>query len=56
MSIVLGTWYGIELDSADGLHDGCLSVDGQRYFQCPPQHGVFVRSHNLKKYGEETAK
>ncbi|CAF2773039.1 unnamed protein product [Rotaria sp. Silwood2] len=42
-------WYGVELDLPDGLHDGFLSVDGQRYFQCKPQHGVFVRIQNLKK-------
>jgi dynactin complex subunit len=46
-------WYGVELDLPDGLHDGCLSVDGQRYFQCKPQHGVFVRNHNLRKYVRE---
>ncbi|CAF0920095.1 unnamed protein product [Rotaria sp. Silwood1] len=49
-SLGSGVWYGIELDLPDGLHDGFLSVDGQRYFQCKPQHGVFVRSQNLKKF------
>ncbi|CAF3640525.1 unnamed protein product [Adineta steineri] len=44
-----GIWYGIELDSSDGLHDGCLNADGPRYFQCKPQHGIFVRGFNLKK-------
>jgi dynactin complex subunit len=44
-----GIWYGIELDCGDGLHDGCLNIDGQRYFQCKPKHGVFVRGQNLKK-------
>ncbi|CAF0741452.1 unnamed protein product [Rotaria sordida] len=48
-SLGSGIWYGIELDLPDGLHDGFLSVDGQRYFQCKPQHGVFVRNQNLKK-------
>ncbi|CAF3213529.1 unnamed protein product [Rotaria socialis] len=48
-SLGSGTWYGVELDLPDGLHDGFLSVDGQRYFRCKPQHGVFVRHYNLKK-------
>lgn len=47
---ISGTWYGVELDSPDGLHDGYLNTDGQRYFKCKPQHGVFVRSQHLKKY------
>ncbi|CAM4812542.1 unnamed protein product [Rotaria magnacalcarata] len=34
-SLGSGTWYGVELDLPDGLHDGFLSVDGQRYFRYP---------------------
>ncbi|XP_041357464.1 uncharacterized protein LOC121374428 [Gigantopelta aegis] len=35
-----GIWCGIELDEADGKHDG--EVDGRRYFTCEPQHGIFA--------------
>ncbi|UJR36394.1 hypothetical protein I4U23_029117 [Adineta vaga] len=47
-----GIWYGVELDTSDGLHDGCLNIEGQRYFQCKPQHGIFVRSQTLKKLND----
>ncbi len=36
-----GTWVGVCLDTADGKHDG--SVQGERYFQCEPLHGIFVK-------------
>ena len=37
-----GLWVGIELFSGTfGKNDG--SVQDQRYFECAPQHGVFVR-------------
>ena len=48
-SLGSGLWYGIELDSPNGFHDGFLSHDGQRYFQCKSQHGVFVRNQNLRR-------
>lgn len=32
--------------SADGKNDG--SVKGDRYFQCPPGHGLFVTVNKLK--------
>ncbi len=38
------------MDTSNGLHDGSLNNCGQRYFQCKPQHGVFVRGQNLRKY------
>ena len=36
-----GQWIGIELDDDSGKNDG--SVQGQRYFECEPGHGMFVR-------------
>lgn len=37
-----GTYVGIELPSAAGKNDG--SVRGERYFTCPVDHGLFVKS------------
>jgi dynactin 1 len=36
-----GEWVGIELDKPTGSHDG--GANGQRYFTCPPGHGVYVQ-------------
>lgn len=36
-----GIWIGVELDTPDGRNDG--EVQGTRYFNCTPGHGVFVR-------------
>lgn len=36
-----GEWLGVELEDASGKNDG--SVQGQRYFDCKPGHGMFVR-------------
>ncbi|KAJ2355231.1 hypothetical protein GGF43_002807 [Coemansia sp. RSA 2618] len=41
-----GKWFGVELEQAQGKNDG--SVQGKRYFECPPGHGVFVRSSQVK--------
>ena len=40
-----GKWCGIELDDADGLHDGV--VDGVRYFTCRDGHGIFAPRHRV---------
>jgi len=37
-----GTWFGLELDNADGKHNGTLK--GRSYFECAALHGLFVRS------------
>eukprot|EP00929_Paragymnodinium_shiwhaense_P084295 TRINITY_DN45057_c0_g1_i1.p1 TRINITY_DN45057_c0_g1~~TRINITY_DN45057_c0_g1_i1.p1 ORF type:complete len:769 (+),score=142.62 TRINITY_DN45057_c0_g1_i1:227-2533(+) len=42
LPIAPGDWLGIELQAPLGKHDG-RSPDGQRYFECPPKHGIFVR-------------
>lgn len=36
-----GDWIGVELDDTSGKNDG--SVQGQRYFDCEPGHGMFLR-------------
>lgn len=36
-----GDWIGIELDDATGKNDG--AVQGERYFDCEPGYGMFVR-------------
>ena len=40
-----GSWYGIELNEPYGKNDG--SVQDVKYFDCAPNHGVFVRPHTI---------
>ncbi|KAJ8306320.1 hypothetical protein KUTeg_016865 [Tegillarca granosa] len=45
-----GVWYGIELDRPVGKNDG--SVNGERYFNCKPKHGVFAPLSRIQKLGD----
>ncbi|KAF8336191.1 tubulin-folding cofactor B [Amanita rubescens] len=41
-----GEWIGIEYDEPIGKNDG--SVQGERYFSCSPNYGVFLRADKVK--------
>ncbi|CAG5114860.1 unnamed protein product [Candidula unifasciata] len=41
-----GEWVGVALELPVGDSNGMLFA--RRYFQCPPNHGVFVRSDRLR--------
>ena len=41
-----GTWVGVELEDATGKNDG--SVSGVKYFDCQPNHGIFVVPGKVK--------
>ncbi|KAG7380865.1 hypothetical protein PHYPSEUDO_006700 [Phytophthora pseudosyringae] len=40
-----GTWVGIELCEQKGKNSG--TVDGEKYFSCAPNHGIFIRASRL---------
>lgn len=42
-----GTWFGVALDGAHGKNDG--SVAGRRYFNCAPEHGLFVKEDAIER-------
>lgn len=42
----VGAWIGVALDEPTGKNDG--SVKGQKYFDCPTNHGVFVRAERVE--------
>jgi dynactin 1 len=49
-----GDWLGVVLDDATGKNDG--SVQGQRYFECRPGHGMFLRPAAATVIDEPTPK
>ncbi|KAI6216325.1 Dynactin subunit 1 [Aphelenchoides fujianensis] len=42
-----GRWVGIELDEKKGKNNG--TVKDTVYFECPPEHGVFLRPDLIRK-------
>ena len=42
-----GYWVGVQYDDKVGKNDG--SINGRRYFRCPPGHGGFLRPNKIKK-------
>ena len=48
-----GVWIGVELEGATGKNDG--SVAGERYFECKPFHGMFIRPVGISRVLEHRA-
>ena len=42
-----GYWVGVQYDEKVGKNDG--SLNGKRYFSCPPGHGGFLRATKIHK-------
>ena len=49
-----GDWVGVELEDASGKNNG--EVQGQRYFDCPASHGMFVRPAAVTPMDQTTPK
>ncbi|KAF1808791.1 hypothetical protein P152DRAFT_443203 [Eremomyces bilateralis CBS 781.70] len=50
-SFAQGDWIGVEFEDALGKNDG--SVQGERYFDCQPGHGMFMRPSGISAILEE---
>jgi len=46
-----GQWVGVEFMDAVGKNDG--SVRGERYFDCPPGHGMFLKPTGISRILEK---
>lgn len=46
-----GDWIGVSFEESCGKNDG--SVQGQRYFECDPGHGMFLRPTGIGQVLEE---
>lgn len=44
--IAAGYWIGVQFDEPVGKNDG--SIKGQRCFECPPDHGGFLRPNHIR--------
>ena len=49
-----GDWIGVVLEDASGKNDG--SVQGHRYFECEPGHGMFVKPAAAEVHDQPTPK
>ena len=49
-----GDWIGVELEDTSGKNDG--EVQGQRYFDCRKNHGMFVRPAAITVLDQPTPK
>merc|ERR1711860_173574 len=47
-----GEWFGIELNTPTGKNDG--TVQGIRYFECKPKHGLFCRRQHFIMHDEKS--
>jgi hypothetical protein len=51
-AFAVGTWIGVALDAPAGKNDG--SVAGRRYFDCAPEHGLFVKEEAVERIATPT--
>ena len=49
-SFAKGAWVGLELFDDKGKNDG--SVNGERYFDCEPDFGIFIRPESIVEITE----
>lgn len=49
-----GLWIGVELEGPTGKNDG--SVAGERYFDCKPLYGMFLRPVGIARVLEHSAR
>lgn len=47
-----GVWVGLELDKPIGKNSG--SYKGKKYFECKPNHGIFIKYEKIKTQEDES--